>query len=145
MLAVYEMVWAASEVISTEAQPLLAAQPAVPGWVFKGNVPCTYDTTDVTKWVALSHTWLEQEITTAQGSWKLSWSGLKVKISDYHQRRWRRSKRYHMLRRCHHIISYLKIKSNTLSSLTHSICIVGINWKCESCYMDSYAISCRNN
>lgn len=41
--------------------------------------------------------------------------------------------------------SYLKIKSNTLSSLTHSICIVGINWKCESCYMDSYAMSCRNN
>ncbi|KAM6340308.1 uncharacterized protein FN964_011708 [Alca torda] len=55
ILAAYEGVRAASEVIGTEAQLLLAPRLPVLGWMFKGKVPSTHHATDATwsKWVAL--------------------------------------------------------------------------------------------
>ncbi|KAK4807120.1 hypothetical protein QYF61_018461 [Mycteria americana] len=55
ILAAYEGVRAASEVVGTEAQLLLAPRLPVLGWMFKGRVPCTHHATDATwsKWVAL--------------------------------------------------------------------------------------------
>ncbi|RMC10095.1 hypothetical protein DUI87_12893 [Hirundo rustica rustica] len=44
----YEGVQAASEVIGTEAQLLLAPRLPVLGWMFKGKVPSTYHATDTT-------------------------------------------------------------------------------------------------
>ncbi|OPJ78922.1 hypothetical protein AV530_001597 [Patagioenas fasciata monilis] len=48
ILAAYEEVQAASKVIDTEAQLLLAPRLPVLGWIFKGKVPSTYHTTDDT-------------------------------------------------------------------------------------------------
>ncbi|RMB93152.1 hypothetical protein DUI87_30474 [Hirundo rustica rustica] len=55
ILAAYEGVQAASEVIGTETQLLLASRLPVLGWMFKGKVPSTHHATDVTwsKWIAL--------------------------------------------------------------------------------------------
>ncbi|GAB0206794.1 hypothetical protein GRJ2_003145000 [Grus japonensis] len=55
ILAAYEGVRAASEVIGTEAQLLLAPRLPVLGWVFKGRIPSTHHATDATwrKWVTL--------------------------------------------------------------------------------------------
>ncbi|GAB0204243.1 receptor-type tyrosine-protein phosphatase delta [Grus japonensis] len=55
ILAAYEGVRAASEVIGTEAQLLLAPQLLVLGWMFKERAPSTHHATDATwsKWVAL--------------------------------------------------------------------------------------------
>ncbi|XP_051655122.1 uncharacterized protein LOC127476333 [Manacus candei] len=55
ILAAYEGVRAASEVIGTEAQLLLAPRLPVLGWMFKGRVPSTHHATDATwsKWIAL--------------------------------------------------------------------------------------------
>ncbi|RMC12505.1 hypothetical protein DUI87_10023 [Hirundo rustica rustica] len=55
ILAAYEGVQAASEVIGTEAQLLLAPRLLVLGWMFKGKVPSTHHATDATwsKWIAL--------------------------------------------------------------------------------------------
>ncbi|RMC05661.1 hypothetical protein DUI87_17746 [Hirundo rustica rustica] len=55
ILAAYEGVHAASEVIGTEAQLLLAPRLPVLGWMFKGKVPSTHHATDATwsKWIAL--------------------------------------------------------------------------------------------
>ena len=55
ILAAYEGVWAASEIVSTEMQLLLA--PGLPelNWVSKGKVPFTNHATDDTrnKWIVL--------------------------------------------------------------------------------------------
>ncbi|GAB0209980.1 hypothetical protein GRJ2_003463700 [Grus japonensis] len=53
--AAYEGVRAASEVIGTEAQLLLAPRLLVLGWVFRGRTPSTHHATDAmwSKWVAL--------------------------------------------------------------------------------------------
>ncbi|KAK4813981.1 hypothetical protein QYF61_003814 [Mycteria americana] len=48
ILAAYEGVRAASEVVGTEAQLLLAPRLPVLGWMFKGRVPCTHHATDAT-------------------------------------------------------------------------------------------------
>ncbi|KAK4817261.1 hypothetical protein QYF61_005474 [Mycteria americana] len=55
ILAAYEGVQAASEVVGTEAQLLLARRLPVLGWMFKGRVLSTHHATDATwsKWVAL--------------------------------------------------------------------------------------------
>ncbi|KAK4829418.1 hypothetical protein QYF61_003982 [Mycteria americana] len=55
ILAAYEGVRAASEVVGTEAQLLLAPRLPVLGWMFKGRVPSTHHASDATwsKWVAL--------------------------------------------------------------------------------------------
>ncbi|RMB92808.1 hypothetical protein DUI87_30702 [Hirundo rustica rustica] len=55
ILAAYEGLQAASEVIGTEAQLLLAPRLPVLGWMFKGKVPSTHHATDATwsKWIAL--------------------------------------------------------------------------------------------
>ncbi|GAB0176012.1 hypothetical protein GRJ2_000066400 [Grus japonensis] len=55
ILAAYEGVRAASEVIGTEAQLLLAPRLLVLGWMFKERAPSTHHATDATwsKWVAL--------------------------------------------------------------------------------------------
>ncbi|GAB0207212.1 hypothetical protein GRJ2_003186800 [Grus japonensis] len=55
ILATYEGVRAASEVIGTEAQLLLAPRLPVLGWMFKERAPSTHHATDATwiKWVAL--------------------------------------------------------------------------------------------
>jgi len=55
VLAAYEGVRAASEVVGTEAQLLLAPRLPVLGWMFKERVPSMYHATDATwsKWVAL--------------------------------------------------------------------------------------------
>ncbi|GAB0209828.1 hypothetical protein GRJ2_003448500 [Grus japonensis] len=55
ILAAYEGVRSASEVIGTEAQLLLAPRLPVLGWIFKGRVPSTHHATDTTwsNWVAL--------------------------------------------------------------------------------------------
>ncbi|RMC05627.1 hypothetical protein DUI87_17712 [Hirundo rustica rustica] len=55
ILAAAEGVQAASEVIGTEAQLLLAPRLPVLGWMFKGKVPSTHHATDATwsKWIAL--------------------------------------------------------------------------------------------
>ncbi|KAK4810808.1 hypothetical protein QYF61_008780 [Mycteria americana] len=55
ILAAYEGVRAASEVVGTEARVLLAPRLLVLGWMFKGRVPSTHHATDATwsKWVAL--------------------------------------------------------------------------------------------
>ncbi|RMC18113.1 hypothetical protein DUI87_04992 [Hirundo rustica rustica] len=55
ILAAYEGVQAASEVIDTEAQLLLAPWLLVLGWMFKGKVPSTHHATNATwsKWIAL--------------------------------------------------------------------------------------------
>ncbi|KAK4806727.1 hypothetical protein QYF61_007525 [Mycteria americana] len=55
ILAAYEGVRAASEVVGTEAQLLLAPRLPVLGWMFKGRIPSTHHATDATwsKWVAL--------------------------------------------------------------------------------------------
>ncbi|RMC20991.1 hypothetical protein DUI87_01846 [Hirundo rustica rustica] len=55
ILAAYEGVQAASEVIGTEAQLLLAPRLPVLGWMFKGKVPSPHHATDATwsKWIAL--------------------------------------------------------------------------------------------
>ncbi|GAB0188949.1 hypothetical protein GRJ2_001360200 [Grus japonensis] len=55
ILAAYEGVRAASEVIGTEAQLLLAPRLPVLGWMFKERAPSTHHATDATwsKWVAL--------------------------------------------------------------------------------------------
>ncbi|GAB0210034.1 hypothetical protein GRJ2_003469200 [Grus japonensis] len=55
ILAAYEGVRAASEVIGTEAQLLLAPRLPVLGWMFKGRIPSTHHAAAATwsKWVAL--------------------------------------------------------------------------------------------
>ncbi|XP_074720861.1 uncharacterized protein LOC141941783 [Strix uralensis] len=55
ILAAYEGVRAASEVVGTETQLLLAPRLSVLGWMFRGSVPSTHHATDATwsKWVAL--------------------------------------------------------------------------------------------
>ncbi|GAB0208885.1 hypothetical protein GRJ2_003354200 [Grus japonensis] len=55
ILAAYEGVRAASEVIGTEAQLLLASRLPGLGWMFKERAPSTHHATDATgsKWVAL--------------------------------------------------------------------------------------------
>ncbi|RMB97312.1 hypothetical protein DUI87_26208 [Hirundo rustica rustica] len=55
ILAAYEGLQAASEVIGTETQLLLAPRLPVLGWMFKGKVPSTHHATDTTwsKWIAL--------------------------------------------------------------------------------------------
>ncbi|KAK4807003.1 hypothetical protein QYF61_000332 [Mycteria americana] len=55
ILAAYEGVRAALEVVGTEAQLLLAPRLPVLGWMFKGRVPSTHHAADATwsKWVAL--------------------------------------------------------------------------------------------
>ncbi|TRZ11245.1 hypothetical protein HGM15179_015861 [Zosterops borbonicus] len=55
ILAAYERVQAASEVIGTETQLLLALRLPVLGWMFKGKVPSTHHAIDTTwsKWIAL--------------------------------------------------------------------------------------------
>ncbi|PKU33003.1 hypothetical protein llap_16693 [Limosa lapponica baueri] len=55
ILASYEGVRAASDVIGTEVQLLLAPRLPVLGWMFKGNVPYSHHATDATwsKWFAL--------------------------------------------------------------------------------------------
>ncbi|GAB0209822.1 hypothetical protein GRJ2_003447900 [Grus japonensis] len=59
ILAAYEGVRAASEVIGTEAQLLLAPRLPVLGWMFKGRAPSTHHATNATwsKWVALITQW----------------------------------------------------------------------------------------
>lgn len=55
ILTAYEGIRAASEVVGTEAQLLLAPRLPVLHWMFKGNIPTTRHATDATwsKWVAL--------------------------------------------------------------------------------------------
>ncbi|RMC21956.1 hypothetical protein DUI87_02827 [Hirundo rustica rustica] len=55
ILAAYEGVQAASEVIGTKAKLLLAPRLPVLGWMFKGKLPSTHHATDATwsKWIAL--------------------------------------------------------------------------------------------
>uniref|UniRef100_A0A8C8AJU2 ribonuclease H n=3 Tax=Otus sunia TaxID=257818 RepID=A0A8C8AJU2_9STRI len=55
ILAAYEGIRAASEVVGTETQLLLAPRLPVLGWMFKGKAPSTHHATDATwsKWVAL--------------------------------------------------------------------------------------------
>ncbi|KAF4790714.1 hypothetical protein TURU_138173 [Turdus rufiventris] len=55
ILAAYEEVQAAPDVIGTETQLLLAPQLPVLGWTFKGKVPSTHHATYATwsKWIAL--------------------------------------------------------------------------------------------
>ncbi|RMC09724.1 hypothetical protein DUI87_13511 [Hirundo rustica rustica] len=55
ILAAYEGVQAASEVVGTETQLLLAPQLPVLGWMFKAEVPSTHHATNATwsKWIAL--------------------------------------------------------------------------------------------
>ncbi|KAK4832852.1 LOW QUALITY PROTEIN: hypothetical protein QYF61_025872 [Mycteria americana] len=55
ILAAHERVRAASEVIGTEAQLLLAPRLPLLGWMFKGRVPSRHHAADATwsKWVAL--------------------------------------------------------------------------------------------
>ncbi|XP_048786341.1 uncharacterized protein LOC125686417 isoform X3 [Lagopus muta] len=55
ILAAYEGVRAASEVVGTETQLLLAPRLPVLNWMFKGKVPSTHHATDATwsKWIAL--------------------------------------------------------------------------------------------
>ncbi|RMC13036.1 hypothetical protein DUI87_10566 [Hirundo rustica rustica] len=55
ILAAYEGVQTASEVIGTETQLLLAPRLPVLGWMFKGEVPSTHHAADATwsKWIAL--------------------------------------------------------------------------------------------
>ncbi|RMC09678.1 hypothetical protein DUI87_13464 [Hirundo rustica rustica] len=55
ILAAYEGVQAASEVVGTEAQLLLAPRLPVLGWMFKAEVPSTHHATNATwsKWIAL--------------------------------------------------------------------------------------------
>ncbi|KAK4832259.1 hypothetical protein QYF61_021611 [Mycteria americana] len=48
ILAAYERVQAALEVVGTEAQLLLAPQLPVLGWMFRGRVPSTHHATDAT-------------------------------------------------------------------------------------------------
>ncbi|GAB0207945.1 hypothetical protein GRJ2_003260200 [Grus japonensis] len=59
ILAAYEGVRAASEVIGTEAQLLLAPRLPVLGWMFKERAPSTHRATDATwrKWVTLITQW----------------------------------------------------------------------------------------
>lgn len=71
---------------------------------------------------------LKQETAIAQRSWKLSWTGPKVKILDYYQER--RKKRWHVLRMPHYIINSQKMKSNMLYCKSTS--------KMESYLMESY-------
>jgi len=54
IVVTYEGVRAASEVVSTEVQFLLAPRLPVLGWMFKERVPSTHHATDATwsKWVA---------------------------------------------------------------------------------------------
>ncbi|KAF4796742.1 hypothetical protein TURU_081673 [Turdus rufiventris] len=72
ILAAYEGVQAASEVISTEAQLLLAPRLPVLEWMFKGKIPFTHHDTNATwsKWVALitQRTCMETRITL--GFWR---------------------------------------------------------------------------
>ncbi len=55
ILAAYEGVRAASEVVGTETQLLLAPRLPVLNWMFKGKIPSTHHATDATwsKWIAL--------------------------------------------------------------------------------------------
>lgn len=57
-LAAYERFWAASEVVGTEAQFLIAPQLSMLGWVFKWKVLSTCCTTDAT--------WTKQDALTTQ-------------------------------------------------------------------------------
>ena len=68
ILAAYEGVRAASEVVGTEAQLLLAPRLPVLGWMFKERVPSTHHATDATwsKWVALITQRAEWETPVAQ-------------------------------------------------------------------------------
>ncbi|KAK4819235.1 hypothetical protein QYF61_027189 [Mycteria americana] len=72
ILEAYEGVRAASEVVGTEAQLLLAPQLLVLGWIFKGRVLSTYHATDATwsKWVALMTQRAQIGNPNAQESWK---------------------------------------------------------------------------
>ncbi|KAK4814147.1 hypothetical protein QYF61_009066 [Mycteria americana] len=72
ILAAYEGVRAASEVVCTEAQLLLAPRLPVLGWMFKGRVPHTYHATDATwrkhqRWKAAVWSPIRQVVETAKG------------------------------------------------------------------------------
>ncbi|RMC11047.1 hypothetical protein DUI87_12239 [Hirundo rustica rustica] len=70
ILAAYEGLQAASEVIGTETQLLLAPRLPVLGWMFKGKVPSTHHATDTTwsKWIALitQRAQEEEQVTRAE-------------------------------------------------------------------------------
>ncbi|KAK4822622.1 LOW QUALITY PROTEIN: hypothetical protein QYF61_017827 [Mycteria americana] len=61
ILAAYEGVVAALEVVGTEAQLLLAPRLPVLGWIFKGRVRSPHSATDATwsKWVTLISQWAQ--------------------------------------------------------------------------------------
>ncbi|KAK4806216.1 hypothetical protein QYF61_001139 [Mycteria americana] len=80
ILAAYEGVRAASEVVGTEAQLLLAPLALlVLGWVFKGRVPSTHHATDATwrkhrRWKAAVWSPIRQVVETAEGKGETSHS-----------------------------------------------------------------------
>lgn len=77
-LAAYERMWVASEVICIEAQLLASCQCRAGCSKEKSLAHITPLT--LPSGLYWSHTWPEQEIAVARGSWKLSWSGLKARI-----------------------------------------------------------------
>lgn len=77
------------------------------------------------------HSKLNQEIPITLGSWKSSLTGPKVKILNYHHHQRRR--RWHVLKRPYHIISYYQMKSDSLFT-DGSCCIVETHLKMESCW-----------
>ncbi|RMC07041.1 hypothetical protein DUI87_16494 [Hirundo rustica rustica] len=124
ILAAYEGVQAASKVISTEAQLLLAP------WMFKGKVPSTHHTTKATwrKWIAL--------ITQRTRTGTPNRPGILDLITNWLEHEkfglMVEEEQEHVVKKLHHITNCKETKETRYTLFTDgSCCIVGMNrkWK----------------
>lgn len=91
----------------------------------------------VSGWLS-SNSKLGQEILITMDSWKLSCTGLKVRIFDYHLKR--KMSRWYMLRRPHAIPSYQRVNSDMLSPLMALAVSRGLIGNGKYC-MEPYTVS----
>lgn len=120
ILAACEGVRAASEVIGTEAQLLLAPQPLLLGRMFEGKVPSTHHATDamLSKWSTL----ITQQACIGKpdhpGTLEDTTNWPEGK--DFRPSSSEEEEKVTCAEESHHTTSYQKTKSNTLSSLSFS-------------------------
>lgn len=133
ILAIYEAIQAASKVIGTEAQLLLAPCLPVLGWMFKGQSPTTHHAINAicSKWITLitqqasTGNTIHPGISEVTTKWPEGESAL-----DYH---WMRKKSWwYVLRSPHHIISYWRVRGNMVPFLDRLCWIGGTGRKWEA-------------
>ncbi|XP_074788487.1 uncharacterized protein LOC141973621 [Athene noctua] len=114
IVAAYEGVRAASDVVGTETQLLLAPRLPVLGWMFKGKASSTHHATEATwsKWVALITQWAQIGNPSHPGILEVIMNWPESKDSGMSPEQGR-----HVLRRPHHITSCQMRRSDMPCSL----------------------------